>query len=60
MPGPDGPDTFREESLYAFRFDLNDDSREEATFKIHFGEMPHFVPITGPASAGRAISPTPA
>ena len=22
------PDTFREEGLYAFRFDLNDDARE--------------------------------
>ena len=36
-----GPDTFREEGLYAFRFDLNDDSREEVTFKIGFGEVPH-------------------
>ena len=39
--GAGGPDTFREEGLYAFRFDLNDDSREEVTFKIRFGEMPH-------------------
>jgi hypothetical protein len=39
--GAGGPDTFREEGLYAFRFDLNDDSREEVTFKIRFGEVPH-------------------
>ena len=41
MPGAGGPDTFRKEGLYAFRFDLNDDSREEVTFKIRFGEVPH-------------------
>ena len=35
------PDTFREEGLYAFRFDLNDDSREEVTLKIRFGEVTH-------------------
>jgi hypothetical protein len=39
--GAGSPDTFRREGLYAFRFDLNDDSREEVTFKIRFGEMPH-------------------
>jgi hypothetical protein len=39
--GAGGSDTFREEGLYAFRFDLNDDSREEVTFKIRFGEVPH-------------------
>jgi hypothetical protein len=32
--GAGGPDTFREEGLYAFRFDLNDDSREEATSRF--------------------------
>ena len=39
--GGGGPDTFREEGLYAFRFDLNDDAREEVTFKIRFGEVTH-------------------
>jgi hypothetical protein len=39
--GAGGPDTFREEGLYAFRFDLNDDAREEVTFKIRFGEATH-------------------
>ena len=39
--GAGGPDTFREEGLYAFRFDLNDDAREEVTFKICFGEVTH-------------------
>jgi hypothetical protein len=39
--GASGPDTFREGGLYAFRFDLNDDAREEVTFKIRFGEVMH-------------------
>ena len=39
--GAGGLDTFREEGLYAFRFDLNDDAREEVTFKIRFGEVMH-------------------
>ena len=39
--GVGGPDAFREEGLYAFRFDLNDDAREEVTFKIRFGEVTH-------------------
>ena len=32
---------FREEGLYAFRFDLKDDAHEEVTFKIRFGEVTH-------------------
>jgi hypothetical protein len=39
--GVGGPDTFREEGLYCFRFDLNGDDREEVTFKIRFGEVTH-------------------
>ena len=39
--GAGGPDTFREEGLYAFRFDLNDDARKEAALKIRFGEVTH-------------------
>ena len=39
--GAGGPDTFRGEGLYAFRFDLKDDAREEVTFKIRFGEVTH-------------------
>lgn len=39
--GAAGPDTFRDEGLYAFRFDLNGDVREEVTFKIRFGEVAH-------------------
>jgi hypothetical protein len=35
------PDTFRDEGIYAFRFDLNGDSREEVTFKVRFGEVRH-------------------
>src|SRR5712664_774611 len=39
--GISGPDTFREEGLYAFRFDLNNDAREELTFKVQFGVVAH-------------------
>jgi Domain of unknown function (DUF4331) len=39
--GTKAPDTFHEEGLYAFRFDLNDDAHEEVTFKIRFGEVGH-------------------
>lgn len=35
------PDTFRDEGLYAFRFDLNRDAREEVTFKVTFSEVAH-------------------
>jgi hypothetical protein len=37
--GTKAPDTFHEEGLYAFRFDVNDDAREEVTFKIRFGAV---------------------
>ena len=33
--GVSSPDTFREEGLYAFRFDLDNDAREELSFKLH-------------------------
>src|ERR1700683_4140261 len=39
--GTKAPDTFHEEGLYAFRFDVNDDAYEEVTFKIRFGEAGH-------------------
>ena len=39
--GQSGPDTFREEGLYAFRFDLDGDAREELTFKVRFGAVAH-------------------
>jgi hypothetical protein len=39
--GVGGPNVFREEGLYVFRFDLNDDAREEVTFKIRFDEVTH-------------------
>ncbi len=39
--GVSAPATFRDEGLYAFRFDLNDDAREEVTFKIRFGNVVH-------------------
>jgi hypothetical protein len=32
---------FRDESLYAFRFDTNGDDREELSFKVKFGEVIH-------------------
>lgn len=39
--GVSAPDTFRDEGLYAFRFDLNRDAREEVTFKVQFGPVTH-------------------
>ena len=39
--GLSAPDTFRDEGLYAFRFDLNRDAREEVTFKVQFGAVTH-------------------
>ncbi len=39
--GLSAPDTFRDEGLYAFRFDLNGDAREELTFKFRFGDSRH-------------------
>ena len=39
--GNSAPETFREEGLYAFRFDLNGDAREDVTFKVAFGAPTH-------------------
>jgi hypothetical protein len=39
--GRSAPDTFRDEGLYAFRFDLNGDAREELSFKVRFGAVLH-------------------
>jgi len=39
--GLSAPDTLHIEGLYAFRFDLNSDAREEVTFKFRFGPPRH-------------------
>jgi len=39
--GLSAPDTLHVEGLYAFRFDLNADAREEVAFKFGFGEPRH-------------------
>jgi hypothetical protein len=39
--GLSGPVTFRQEGLYAFRFDTNGDAKEEVTFKFRFGDVRH-------------------
>ena len=39
--GLSAPDTFREEGLYAFRFDLDEDAREELAFKVTFSAVTH-------------------
>jgi len=39
--GISAPDTFRSEGIYAFRFDLNGDAREELTYKVRFGDPTH-------------------
>jgi Domain of unknown function (DUF4331) len=36
-----GTGALHPEGLYAFRFDLNGDAREEVTFKMRFGEVEH-------------------
>jgi uncharacterized protein DUF4331 len=48
--GKAAPDTFREEGLYAFRFDLDGDGREEVAFKLRFGAVLH---AKGPNHAHR-------
>ena len=39
--GLSASDTLHPEGLYAFRFDLNGDAREEVTFKFRFGQPRH-------------------
>jgi hypothetical protein len=39
--GLSATDTLHPEGVYAFRFDLNGDAREEVTFKFRFGEPRH-------------------
>ena len=39
--GISGLDTLHPEGLYAFRFDLNDDAREDVIFKFRFDEPEH-------------------
>jgi hypothetical protein len=39
--GLSAPDTLHIEGLYAFRFDLNGDAREEVTFKLRFSQPHH-------------------
>jgi hypothetical protein len=39
--GLSAPDTLHIEGLYAFRFDLNGDAREEVVFKFRFGQPRH-------------------
>ena len=39
--GVGAPDTFRDEGLYAFRFDTNRDLREDVAFKVQFGAPAH-------------------
>src|SRR5215813_4952705 len=39
--GLSAPDTLHPDGLYAFRFDLNEDAKEEVTFKFGFGEPQH-------------------
>ena len=39
--GVGAPDTFRDECLYAFRFDTDRDLREDVAFKVQFGAPTH-------------------
>ena len=58
--GTKAPDTFHEEGLYAFRFDVNDDAHEEVTFKVRFGEVGHAEgrgPRAGTYRLSRCVGP---
>ena len=37
--GLSAPESFREEAIYTFRFDLNGDGQEEVAFKVTFGAV---------------------
>jgi hypothetical protein len=39
--GVSAPDTLRDEAIYAFRFDLDSDAREDVTFKLRFARPEH-------------------
>jgi hypothetical protein len=39
--GISAPETFHEDGLYAFRFDLDGDAREDVAFKVRFGAVTH-------------------
>jgi hypothetical protein len=39
--GISAPDNFRDDGLYAFRFDIDGDAREELSFKVRFGAVGH-------------------
>ena len=39
--GLSSPDTLHPEGIYAFRFDLNGDAREDVTFEFRFGQPRH-------------------
>ena len=39
--GVGAPDTFRDEAVYAFRFDTDRDLREDVAFKVQFGAPAH-------------------
>src|SRR5580658_10038685 len=39
--GLSAPDTLHQEGLYAFRFDVNGDAREEVVFKLRFDAPRH-------------------
>jgi hypothetical protein len=41
--GISAPDTSREEAIYAFRFDLDNDAREELTSKVRLGAVANAV-----------------
>ena len=58
--GTKAPDTFHEEGLYVFRFDVNDDAHEEVTFKVRFGEVGRAEgegPKAGTCKLSRCVGP---
>jgi uncharacterized protein DUF4331 len=49
----DTPAPFRDEALYAFRFDTDGDRREDVSFKVRFGDVVH---VSADGSTGHAQS----
>ncbi len=55
--GVGAPDTFRDEGLYAFRFDTDRDLREDVTFKVQFGPPTPMAASTGTFRPSRSGAP---
>jgi hypothetical protein len=55
--GVGAPDTFRDEGLYAFRFDTDRDLREDVAFKVQFDAPTPMAASTGTFRPSRSDAP---